>query len=126
MDSQPISFDKISTWHVDTLKDFCRKRNLKVFGKKAELVARVFACSEMGIPVKPTPEERAKENRKARGELLKTSEGELSDPSTLPQDGWLCESEGITSWLPIFLSDITISYEKSPWTGNQHTRTCFK
>ena len=76
MDSQPIFlFDEISTGHVDALKDFCR-RNLKVCGKKAELVARVFACSEMGIPVEPTPEERAKETRKARGELLKTSEGD--------------------------------------------------
>ena len=79
MDSQPISCDEISTCHVDALKDFCRKRNLEVFGKKAELVARVFACSEMGIPIEPTAEKRAKETRKARGELLNTFEGKLPD-----------------------------------------------
>ena len=34
----------------------------------------------------------------------------LPDPSTLPQNSnsWLCESEGITSWPQIFLSDITV------------------
>ena len=102
MDSQPISCDEISTWHVDALKDFSRKRNIKVFGKKAELVTRVFTCSEMGIPIEPTAKERAKEIRKAIGELLKTSEGELPYPSTLSQNSWLCESEGTTSWPPIF------------------------
>ena len=102
-----LSFDEIQMWHVDALKDFCRKRNLKVCGKKAELVARVFAASEMGIPIELTAVERVSETQEEKTKLLKMSDGELPDPSML-KSGWLCENESITSWPPIFLSDITI------------------
>lgn len=41
---------------MDALKVYCRKRNLRTTGSKAELVVRVFAASEMAIP--PTAEEQ--------------------------------------------------------------------
>lgn len=107
MNSGGLAFDEIQMWHVDALKDFCRKRNLKVSGKKVELVARVFAASEMGVPIEPTAVERASETHGEKAQLLQTSDGELPAPSML-KNGWLCESESITSWPPIFLSDITI------------------
>ena len=56
-DSSSLSLDEVNTWNVDALRLFCRKRNLKVSGNKAELVARVFAASEMGIPVQPSANE---------------------------------------------------------------------
>ena len=56
-DSSSLSLDEVNTWNVDALRLFCRKRNLKVSGNKAELVARVFAASEMGIPVQPSGNE---------------------------------------------------------------------
>ena len=40
-----LPINEVQTWHVNALKDYCRKRNLKLSGKKAELVARVFAAA---------------------------------------------------------------------------------
>ena len=93
--------------YVDGLKVFCRERNLKDSGTKAEVVARVFAASEMGIPVQAKAEERASRIHNEKSKLLETPSGKFPDPSTL-MNGWLCESENMISWLTIFLSDMTI------------------
>ena len=50
MNSEELSLDKICQWHVGALKEFCQKRNLKTSGRKDELVAHVFAASEMKVP----------------------------------------------------------------------------
>jgi len=102
-----LTYDEVNSWRCDALKLYCRQRSLKVSGSKQELVARVFAASEMGIPIQPNAEERiaTTENEKAR--LLDLGNGSsLPDPSTLKD--WLRESDAITSWSPIFLSDITV------------------
>ena len=57
MSSEELSFHQILMRHVDALKVFCRERNLKVSGTKADLVDGVFATSEMVIPVQPKPGE---------------------------------------------------------------------
>lgn len=102
------SYEEIETWKVDALKLYCRRRNLKVSGSKRELVARVFAASEMKIQVQPTSEELVARTESEKAKLLKTSEGtNLPDPSSL-KDGWQDEKSGITSWPPTNLSDITI------------------
>ena len=49
MSREELPFEVIQTWKPEQLKEFCRKRDLKVSGTKAELVARVFAAAEMGI-----------------------------------------------------------------------------
>ena len=54
MNREELPFEVIQTWKPEQLKEFCRKRDLKVSGPKAELVARVFAAAEMGIAIKPT------------------------------------------------------------------------
>ena len=54
MSREELLFEVIQTWKPEQLKEFCRKRDLKVSGTKAELVARVFAAAEMGISIKPT------------------------------------------------------------------------
>lgn len=107
MASNGLSLDEIKMWNVEALKAFCRQRNLKLSGRKAELVARVFAASEMNVKIEPTAEERCREVQEAKSKLLKTPDGILPDPDGL-KDCWLTEGEGITTWPPIYLSDITI------------------
>lgn len=106
--STELSYEEVQTWRVDALKTYCRKRNLKVAGSKTELVARVFAASEMGIPVQPTAEELFVRMEAEKAKLLQAPDNiMLPDPLSL-QDGWLRENNGITLWPPIFLSDITL------------------
>ena len=54
---ESLTYNKVNSWRSDALKFYCRQRGLKDSGSKQELVARVFAASEMGIPVQPTAEE---------------------------------------------------------------------
>ena len=42
MSREEVPFEVIQTWKPEQLKEFYRKRYLKVSGPKAELVARVF------------------------------------------------------------------------------------
>ena len=75
---------------------------------QAELVARVFAAAEMGIAIKPTAQERIATTEKEKAKLLIMPNGtSVPDPLTL-KDGWVKESESMTSWRPIYLSDITL------------------
>ena len=67
----------------------------------------MFAASEVGIPVQPTTEERIATTANEKAPLLDLGNGSsLPDPSTLKY--WLYESEAITSWPLIFLSDLTV------------------
>lgn len=105
---EELPLEVIQTWKPEQLKEFCRKRDLKVSGTKAELVARVFAAAEMGIAIKPNAEERIATTEKEKAKLLVMANGtSVPDPCTL-KDGWLKETEGMTSWPPIYLSDITL------------------
>ena len=61
----------------------------------------------MGVPLEPTAEERFLKTENEKAKLLKTPDGSLLDPLLL-KDGWLGERDSITSWPPIFLSDITM------------------
>ena len=104
---ESLTYNEVNSWRSDALKLYCRQRGLKVSGSKQELVARVFAASEMGIPVQPTDEERIATTANEKARLLDLGSGSsLPDPSTLKD--WLRESDAITSWPPIFLSDITV------------------
>ena len=55
---EALTYDEVTSWRSGALKLYCRQRGLKVSGSKHEMVARVFAASEMVIPVQPTAEER--------------------------------------------------------------------
>ena len=70
MSREELPFEVIQTWKPEQLKEFCRKRDLKVSGPKAELVARVFAAAEMGIAIKPTAQERIGTTEKEKATLL--------------------------------------------------------
>ena len=106
--SEELTFDEVQTWRVPALKNYCRLRGLKVSGRKEELVARVFAASEMKIQVQATAEERIATTTTEKARLLELEDGaRLPDPESL-KDGWKSEDSSITSWPPIYLSDITI------------------
>ena len=107
MSSEELSLDEIRQWRVDALKEFCRKRNLKTSGRKDELVARVFAASEMKVPICATAVELALQTENEKAKLLQVSNICLPDPLKI-KEGWIGEADGIKSWPPIFLSDITI------------------
>ena len=98
---ESLTYEEAKTWCSDALKLYCRKRGLKVFGNKQELVARVFAASEMGIPVQATAVERIATTANEKVQLLDMGNGSsLADP--FPMKDWLRESDAITSWPPIF------------------------
>ena len=59
-------------WKVEALKEFLKKIGLKVSGRKAELVPRVFASAEQNIPVSSTAVELVTETSKERQNLLVT------------------------------------------------------
>ena len=106
MRREELPFEVVQTWKPEQLKEFCRKRYLKVSGPKAELVARVFAAAEMGIAIKPTTQERIATTEKEKAKLLIMPNGtSVPDPLSL-KDGWVKESESMTSWPPIYLSDV--------------------
>ena len=47
---ESLTCDEVNSWRSDTRELYCRQRGLNVSGSKQEMVARVFAASEMGIP----------------------------------------------------------------------------
>ena len=77
MSREELPFEVIQTWKPEQLKEFCRKRDLKVSGTKAELVARVFAAAEMGISIKPTALERIATTEKEKAKLLIIPNGKI-------------------------------------------------
>lgn len=106
--SNSLTLEEVKAWHVDALKVNCPKRNLKVSGSKAELVARVFAASEMNVPVQLTADELISRTETEKAKLLVVSPNvQLPDPLSL-KDNCLREKDGLTSWPLIFLSDITM------------------
>ena len=59
----------------------------------------------MGIAIKPTAQERIAATEKEKATLLIMPNGtSVPVPLTL-KDGWVKESESMTSWPPIYLSD---------------------
>ena len=88
MSREELPFEVIQTWKPEQLKKFCRKRDLKVSGTKAELVARVFAAAEMGIAIKPTAQERIAATEKEKAKLLVMPNGtSVPDPLILRKVG---------------------------------------
>ena len=80
-----FSIDDIKLWTVVALKDFLRKRNLKVSGRKEELVALVFAAKKTPVLSAPATSAAASDLQKKQQyrELLKTPTGCLPDPEEL-------------------------------------------
>ena len=90
---------------VDELKMYLRLRGIRVTGKKAELVSRVFVASERNEqPIKTAAEVEKDLWDEYQAKLLH-GEVLLSDPVHL-LSGWLGEEEGIPFWPFITYPDI--------------------
>lgn len=63
----------------------------------------------MGIPTTLTAEELVKKTELEKANLLIVSAEITLPDANLLENGWLDETNGIESWSPIYLSDITIS-----------------
>lgn len=83
-EEEEVSIDD-KLWMVVALKDFLRKRNLKVSGRKKELIALVLAARKMPeISVPGTSAAAADLQKKEHyADLLKTLIGNLPDPEEL-------------------------------------------
>jgi len=96
-----------SRFKVDALKDFLRKRGLKVSGKrKEELAAIAYGASQANVPVVESTEEANKQRGQQYRSLLSTPEGVLPDPFQDLTTGWLGEEPGIKQWPPTMQFDI--------------------
>ena len=90
---------------VVELKMYLRLRYLTVSGKKAELVAGVFAAIENHVQVKKTAEEVESDLcNEYQAKLLLDSQV-IPDPNHLIS-GWLSEDDGIYFWPLILYADI--------------------
>ena len=90
-----MDYELISSFKVEELK------NLKTYGRRLELIARVFAASENNVPLVQSAVEIEYRNK------LIVDEFEVSDPFTL-DDGWLEEEEGNMLWPMVLSTDILI------------------
>ena len=77
------------------MKEYLRRRDLRVSGRKDELVARVFAAAEQNLPVCMDADARVVQTQREKESLLITPGGILPNPSTL-QNGWVVERNGMT------------------------------
>lgn len=95
----------VSKMTVEELKTYLRLRGLKLTGKKAELIARVFVAAETNVqPIKTAAEIESELMHEYQAKLL---HGEilLPDPNHL-STGWLNEELGISFWPCITYPDI--------------------
>ena len=100
-----MEFDLVSGMRVEELKSYLRLRGLKLSGRKAEIVARVFAASENNIRLIKTAAEVEVELCKEYQNKLNHGGISVPDPKDLKQ-GWLTEADGILLWPMITYPDI--------------------
>ncbi len=104
--STSVDIEYFKRWKVDRLKDYLRKRDLKVSMKKEELVALVFAAHEQGTPVVQSAEEEKREKAAAYCELRSFGDVTIPDPFFDLTCGWLGEQNGMVHWPPTMHVDI--------------------
>ena len=107
-DHSDWTVETFEAWKVDSLKSYLRKRDLKVEGRKAALVARCFAAYEQNVPETITAKQRLNQLSKEYQDLLVDEDGsKLPDPfSALLDKEWIGENEGMKLWPPTMYFDI--------------------
>ena len=111
MEDSDYSLADFNTWKVNALKAYLSKRNLKVEGNKATLVAIAFAAWEMKVPLAETNVQLEIEKNQSYQSLLTIgTDGSaviLPDPckDILP---WKSEKEGMKDWPPVYFSNICV------------------
>ena len=89
-----MDFDMISKMKIEDLKNYLRARNLKLSGRKEELVARVFSAVENLVQPVMTAVEVEKDLQDEYRKKLKIDDRKLPDPFKM-NTGWMDEQEGI-------------------------------
>ncbi|PIK60998.1 hypothetical protein BSL78_02049 [Apostichopus japonicus] len=98
----PTTIDEFKMWKVERLKQFLKKRNLKVSGRKDELVALAYAAVHMNIPqVTDAREEKATDY----SAILNVENEVLPDPFKDLENGWEGE-DSVRKWPPCMYFDI--------------------
>ena len=95
--------EKMTVWD---LKNYLRLRDLKVSGRKPELVARVFAGMENNVlPKKSSAEEVDDQLRADYQAKLLVDDTVIPDPNCL-KSGWLGEVDGARLWPCVVSTDL--------------------
>ena len=100
-----MDFDMVSKMKADELKMYLRLRGLKVKGRKAELVSRVFSACENNVQPIKTAEEVECDLRNEYQLKLIIGDDVIPDPFQV-SSGWCNEEEGLTFWPMISYGDI--------------------
>ena len=95
----------VNNMKVEELKCYLRLRGLKISGKKAVLVSRVFSAMENNIMPIKTAEEVENEISQEYQNKLKLNDIEIPDPFKL-EENWLAEEEGLIHWPTVLYPDI--------------------
>ena len=95
----------VNNMKVEELKCYLRLRGLKISGKKAVLVARVFSAMENNVMPIKTAEEVENEISQEYQNKLKLNDIEIPDPFKLEKN-WLAEEEGLIHWPTVLYPDI--------------------
>ncbi|KAK3082973.1 hypothetical protein FSP39_010413 [Pinctada imbricata] len=103
---QTCSLDDFSHWKIEALRSFLVCRGLTCTGTKQELIALSFAAHTMKMPVLPTVLEQEKSKKDAYQNLLVVDQNRLPDPMAI-FDKWEDEKQGMKSWPPVFITDVT-------------------
>ncbi|XP_057290858.1 uncharacterized protein LOC130613546 [Hydractinia symbiolongicarpus] len=100
-----MDYDLISKMSVEELKNYLRVRNLRISGRKEELIARVFSAAENFVQPVKTAQEVESNLKEEYQKKLKINDRTLPDPFKIPH-GWMDEQEGIKFWPMVLYPDI--------------------
>ena len=100
-----MNYDFMSKMRLEELKNYLRIRDLKVNGRRNELVARVFASSKKGVkPIKTALEVEADLKIEYLAKL-KIDDRNIPDPFKMLH-GWMNKDEGMKFWSILLYPDI--------------------
>lgn len=103
---QRCSLEDFSHWKIEALRSFLSQRGLSIGGNKQELVALAFAANTLNMPIIPTAVEIEKSKLECYKNLLKVGDVILPDPFLI-FDKWEDETQGMSHWPPVFITDVT-------------------
>ena len=100
-----MDYEMIERMKVEELKNYLRLRDLKVTGKKVELVARVFSALENDVQPVKTAVEIESYLLVEYKDKLKIDDMHIPDPFKILLD-WMEEEEGMVYWPTLLYPDI--------------------
>jgi hypothetical protein len=101
-----MSLEEFKLWKIPQLKDYLRKRGLKISSKKEELVALVYACHVMNVQPLLSEEDYNKDLSKDYASLLFVAGKRMPDPIAELKTGWEEENSARKKWPPTMYGDM--------------------